>query len=58
MKREKINMNFFHFLFLLLLILRLINLDLEFIRVIIRLIECCWVYNINHLIFKNHYMTS
>ena len=42
-------------IFNLLLLLKLINLDLEFIRVIIELVECYWVYDINHLIFKNHY---
>ena len=42
-------------IFNLLFLLKLINLDLEFIRVIIELVEYYWVYDINHLIFKNHY---
>ena len=38
--------------------MKLINLDLEFIKVIIGLIEYYWVYDINHLIFKNHFMVK
>ena len=32
-----------------------INLNLEFIRFIIGFIKVLLVYDINHLIFKNHY---